>query len=241
MPEQNAGEQFLRWATAVKGTPEGSGRQHRWNAAAGVDASAPWCSTFIAYGLQKVGISPPSSPAYSGSWLEWSGGAHIDGMADAKPGDLLIFDWGDGGITDHVGAYLGGGQYISGNDSNDTVGVSSVPEGNIVGIVRPKGFGEVSEGGNPFGDVAGAVGGAAGDVLGFAGDQASNIANSIIGALFDELTEDGPRVLLYLALVLGGATLVYYGLARSAGADKPLGTPAKVAAFAVTKGRKKGA
>jgi cell wall-associated NlpC family hydrolase len=51
-------------------------------------------------------------------------------------GDLVIFDWGDGGITDHVAIYAGKGQVIGGNQGNR---VSKVPlsRPNIVGVVRP--------------------------------------------------------------------------------------------------------
>jgi cell wall-associated NlpC family hydrolase len=62
----------------------------------------------------------------------------VGSLAQAMPGDLLIFDWGDGGITDHVALYAGNNKMISGNDHNDSVGESAVPAGALVGIVRPK-------------------------------------------------------------------------------------------------------
>lgn len=126
------------WAESALGVQEGSAREAKWAAAAGISPSAPWCSAFIAAGLARRGIKPPPDPAYSGSWLNWSGGKHVKNIQNAKPGDLLVFDWGDGGITDHVALYKGNGRMISGNDANNSVGESSVPVSNIVGIVRPK-------------------------------------------------------------------------------------------------------
>lgn len=130
----NAG--LVRWAEMVEGTNEGSARQERWAKAAGIGPGTAWCSAFVAYGLRKQGYSLPSDPAYSGSWLNWKQGKKIN-YKNARPGDLLIFDWGDGGITDHVGIYIGHGQFIGGNNSANSTGRSSVPVGNIVGVVRP--------------------------------------------------------------------------------------------------------
>lgn len=136
-PPGTSGSRLVNWADQVLGTNEGSPRQSKWAAAAGISPSTAWCSAFVAYGLSKQGYSLPSDPAYSGSWLNWNQGKHVKSFKQAKPGDLLIFDWGDGGITDHVAIYAGHDQMISGNNSDNSVGKSSVPVGNIVGIVRP--------------------------------------------------------------------------------------------------------
>jgi cell wall-associated NlpC family hydrolase len=129
------------WAKRVLGTSEGSGKVARWISNIGAAPGIPWCSAFIAAALRNAGIKNiPSDAAYSGAWLDWKGGTNLrtTSLRKAVPGDILIFDWGDGGITDHVGLYIGNGKMIAGNDSNDAVGESSVPTGNIVGIVRPK-------------------------------------------------------------------------------------------------------
>lgn len=131
----------IEWAESVIGVSGGSGKVARWDAAIGQAPGIPWCSAFVAAVLRHAGVkNMPGNPAYSGAWLNWSGGVNLQttNLGAAKPGDLLIFDWGDGGITDHVAYYLGHNQMLSGNDSNDSVGKSSVPSGNIVGIVRPK-------------------------------------------------------------------------------------------------------
>lgn len=136
-PPGTSGSRLVNWADKVIGTNEGSPRQSKWAAAAGISPSTAWCSAFVAYGLRKAGYSLPSDPAYSGSWLKWNQGVHVKSYKQAKPGDLLIFDWGDGGITDHVAIYAGHNQMISGNNSDNSVGKETVPVGNIVGIVRP--------------------------------------------------------------------------------------------------------
>jgi cell wall-associated NlpC family hydrolase len=131
----------VQWAEAKIGTREGSGAESRWAQAAGISPTTAWCSAFVAAVLRASGVKNlPANPAYSGAWLSWKGGTnlHTTSLRQARPGDLLIFDWGDGGITDHVGIYTGRGQYVAGNNSDNSVGKAPVPTGNIVGIVRPK-------------------------------------------------------------------------------------------------------
>lgn len=130
----------VEWASSVIGTKEGSGAQRRWAEAVGVSPAVAWCSVFIAAVLREAGVKDiPAEAAYSGAWLNWKGGTnlHTTNLAAARPGDLIILDWGDGGITDHIGLYAGNGEYIAGNNSNNEVGRGPVPTANIVGIVRP--------------------------------------------------------------------------------------------------------
>lgn len=240
-------DRLLNWASATVGTREGSGRQRRWAAAAGISATTAWCSAWISYGLQKMGIRPPINPAYSGSWLQWKNGETIwqgsrggANLSAAHPGDLLIFDWGDGGITDHVALYTGNGQMIAGNNSDNSVGKSPVPTGSIVGIVRPKAFkdggnGEGSglnqtlEGIPGFGALANAYNDVVAepllDVLGFGADKAKDTAagaaKDALNLLFDLLGVNAAAIALNVALVGGGAFLVYYGVAKMAGVDQP--------------------
>lgn len=228
-------QQMVHWATSVLGTREGSGRESRWAAAAGISPTTAWCSAFVAYGLRKLGIRPPSDPAYSGSWLSWSGGEKVKGgIARARPGDLLIFDWGDGGRTDHVALYTGNGRMISGNDSNNSVGSSAVPTSDIVGIVRPKAFsGKASDGGGEsllstvfgptrrgFEDITG---------LNFEGGESpiANVGAQVVDYTGKLLGEKAPPILLNVGLLGGGAFLLYFGIARALGVGHPVGTPAK--------------
>lgn len=105
----------------------------------GANVSWPWCSTLVAYGLIHHGgfdrSEIPSNPWYSGAWLTWAHGTRVS-YAERQPGDLLIFDWGDGGITDHVATYVGDGIKIGGNENN-RVERDAVPTANVVGVVRP--------------------------------------------------------------------------------------------------------
>ncbi len=63
----------------------------------------PWCSAFISFLFRGRGLIDVDS-VYSGDFLEY-GQAH--GMevniAQVQPGDIVVFDYGDGGMTDHIG------------------------------------------------------------------------------------------------------------------------------------------
>ena len=131
---------YLKFLEQSVGKAEGTDWQRQIAADIGVPAEWPWCSTLTAYGLIHFGgftrDQLPANPAYSGAWLTWSGGTRVS-YADRQPGDLLIFDWGDGGMTDHVATYIGSDLKIGGNENN-RVERDAVPAGYVVGVVRPK-------------------------------------------------------------------------------------------------------
>ena len=130
---------YLKWLEGTVGMTEGSAGRIAEARDLGYDPSLPWCSIHVAYGLIHHGgfsrADLPANPAYSGAWLTWSKGKRV-AYADAQPGDLLIFDWGDGGITDHVATFIGQGLKIGGNE-NDRVEKDAVPAGAIVAVIRP--------------------------------------------------------------------------------------------------------
>ena len=47
-------------------------------------------------------------------------------LASIRIGDILCFDWTGDGVSDHVGLYIGGGQYIHASSSNGKVLQSTV-------------------------------------------------------------------------------------------------------------------
>lgn len=127
---------MIAWAKSTLGTREGTSRQVMWAREFGLSPTLPWCSIWIAFGIKRVaGLPVPPNPAYSGAWLTWSAGKRVS-VDKVQAGDIVVFDWGDGGITDHVALYVGGGDVIGGNQSDN---VTRVPlnRGAVVGVVRP--------------------------------------------------------------------------------------------------------
>ena len=127
-------------ARSYLGTQEGGAQQRAWSAKLGYSSYLPWCSIFVANMLIEAGITRqdrlPTSPAYSGAWINWNGAQRV-AESNAAPGDILVFDWGDGGMTDHVALYEGGGRHIGGNQSN-AVTRTGTPWGNVVAVMRPE-------------------------------------------------------------------------------------------------------
>lgn len=138
VPASKSANSLVSWAEKQIGTAEGSSKQVAWANQIGISPAEPWCSVFVAAALLQAGVKNiPPSAAYSGAWLSWEGGTQIS-TKQMQPGDIVVFDWGDGGRTDHVAIYAGDGMVVGGNQSN---GVSKVPlnSGAIVGVVRPDG------------------------------------------------------------------------------------------------------
>jgi hypothetical protein len=59
------------------------------------------------------------------------------------------------------------------------------------------------------------------EVLDKVGEGVSEVAQEIVKALWGALGTDGPRVLLYIGLVIGGTVLALAGLSRSVGLKPP--------------------
>lgn len=133
---ENDRKEFVQWLLSKVGVQEYSAEHKKWAADLGYSTNLPWCSIFVAWKLRDLGFSMPPNPAYTGNWLNWSGGTRVS-YSQVQPGDLLIFDWGDGGITDHVAVYVGDGKKVGGNENN-RVEHDPVPTANVVGVVRPK-------------------------------------------------------------------------------------------------------
>lgn len=129
----------LQYARKNIGVSTGSPQEVKWATQVG-GVTSPWCAVFASAVLKREGIEPPANPSYSGAFAEnWKGGTVLPTteLAKAKPGDLLIFDWGDGGQTDHVAFYAGNDKMLGGNQGAGEVSEDEVPAGNIVQIVRP--------------------------------------------------------------------------------------------------------
>ncbi|MBS6071770.1 MAG: CHAP domain-containing protein [Actinomyces urogenitalis] len=113
-----------------------------------------WCMLFVAMCLDECGqvtaIGGYSSHTDTTIAQARRAGCRLVSVAEAAPGDVVIFNW-DGGATDHVGLVernLGGGvlQTIEGNTSRGTAGSQSAGNGvwrrrrsrSIAAVIRPR-------------------------------------------------------------------------------------------------------
>ena len=113
----------------------------------GCAPGTPWCAIFVSWvaeqnGFVKAGIVPKSASCDAMiAWFE-ARSQYQDSSYIPKTGDLVFFDWGDGGICDHVGIVNkveNGKLYtIEGNCRNAVRQVSySLPNECIIGYGTP--------------------------------------------------------------------------------------------------------
>ena len=93
----------------------GSTNKYVWGAAG---PSAFDCSGLAEYTLKKLGISFPRT-----SGEQYKASKHV---SNPKPGDLVFF--GPGG-SEHVGVYIGNGEFYSAENEKDGMGISKVHGG----------------------------------------------------------------------------------------------------------------
>lgn len=126
-----------------------------------------WCMLFVAMCLDECGqvtaIGGYSSHTDTTIAQARRAGCRLVSVAEAAPGDVVIFNW-DGGATDHVGLVernLGGGvlQTIEGNTSNGAKGSQSAGNGvwrrrrsrSIAAVIRPRYTGATAPASAPAG------------------------------------------------------------------------------------------
>lgn len=84
------------------------------------DDETPWCGTFAAQVMTRVGIEPPPIAVRASEWGKWG-----RKLAAPRPGCILVFTRQGGG---HVGFYVG--------EDNSHLHVLGGNQGNAVSITR---------------------------------------------------------------------------------------------------------
>lgn len=131
--DPKTGTKYGRWYAAKTG--------ESWYGASGV----AFCAMFVSFVFDKAGASCAGIPgAYTPSMVNASRGHILSNKRDAKPGDVVYFNW-DGGVVDHVGivernfgSYI---QTIEGNTKingrSGSVGRRTRSWGVVAYVVRP--------------------------------------------------------------------------------------------------------
>lgn len=131
---------YSRWSDPNPGTKYG-----RWYAEITKSpyfgqSGVPYCAMFVAWVLNQAGQSCPGMPT-AAVLTEYNAakkaGILRSNKKDAQPGDLVIFDWGDGGkAQDHIGfVEKNCGSYIQTIEGNTSSGTSG-SQGNGGGVYR---------------------------------------------------------------------------------------------------------
>ena len=69
-----------------------------------------WCAMFVSWVFAQAGATCPGIPKAYVPWIESdaeAAGAVRGDRTDARPGDVVLFDWGGDGSPDHVGIVEG--------------------------------------------------------------------------------------------------------------------------------------
>lgn len=106
-------------------------------------SGVPYCGMFVSWVFDQAGASCPGVPgAYTPSMLaagKAAGKAVARGIA--QPGDVVYFDWGGDGVTDHVGIVeANNGSYLTtleGNVDNGCVRRKTRNFSTVSGVIRP--------------------------------------------------------------------------------------------------------
>lgn len=116
-PTQTAGEKAVRAAETKIGAPYSYG-------ASGPNAFD--CSGLTSWAFRQAGLTIPRD-----SYGQLGGGTAVASLANAKPGDILVFNGGG-----HVGLYIGNGQFIHASTYGVPVKKDVVKNWSLVGIRR---------------------------------------------------------------------------------------------------------
>ena len=142
-----------RGELGVKESPAGSNRvkYNTWywgHEVAGKDF--PWCMAFVQWCFHQAGAQAllPEKTASCGALMRAARGAGLWVTGDYRPGDVVIYDFPGGGLTDHCGIVENAfgdqvtaieGNTGSGNDANGgQVQRRARHTGLIVGACRPR-------------------------------------------------------------------------------------------------------
>ena len=137
----------------VKESPAGSNRT-KYGTWYGLDGQ-PWCMMFIQWVFAQAGVELPVKTASCGTFMRAAQAAGRWVTSNYQPGDVVIYDFPGGGVTDHCGIVVTPlttgvrtieGNTGVGNDSNGgEVMERSRPLSVIIGAYRPHYAEETSE------------------------------------------------------------------------------------------------
>lgn len=150
--------------------------------------SVPWCAAFVGAILAKSGVRNTGS-LLARSYEQW--GEKVDGLDNAKRGDVVVISRGDKSWQGHVGFYHGHGAgkiHILGGNQGDQVNITPYDAGRLVAIRRaPQPRQSKAESktiqGTVLGgaSVAGSAATTVGSTLGFFNDTAQIVALCFLG------------------------------------------------------------
>lgn len=127
---------YSRWSDPEAGTRYGRWYAKKTGNSYYGQSGVPYCAMFVSYVFAQAGASCAGLPgAYCPTMLSAASG-HTVPKAQARPGDVVYFDWGGDGIVDHVGIVeANNGSHLTTIEGNTSSGASG-SQGNGGGVYR---------------------------------------------------------------------------------------------------------
>lgn len=143
-----AAEELLAIAVGELGTRESPAGSNKVKYASWYGLNGqPWCVMFVMWCFAQAGVSLPARTASCGALMRAAKAAGMWVTSNYKPGDVVIYDFPGGAVTDHCGivesATAAAVTAIEGNTAvgNDSDGGAVMrrtrPLSQVVGAVRP--------------------------------------------------------------------------------------------------------
>jgi hypothetical protein len=132
---EDRGDRIVDYRKAVFGSGESA------------TAAEAWCADFASWVTREAGVPIGRNGrgedyvSYVRDWAKDAGKYFGNGNGTPQPGDLVVFDWGDGGKLDHIGVVesVDGGNITTfeGNASDSVARRTySLSDSDVVGFVR---------------------------------------------------------------------------------------------------------
>ena len=137
---------WLQYARQLIGVREVPGPRHsptimKWIAGLGSklgitvrDDETPWCGTFCAHVMDRVGIEPPAIAVRASAWGTWG-----RKLLAPRPGCIMVFTRAGGG---HVGFYVGEDAthfHILGGNQGNAVSIARIAKDRLTAMRWPNG------------------------------------------------------------------------------------------------------
>lgn len=131
---------YSRYGDAMQGTKYGRWYAQSHGAYFG-RTGVPYCAMFVSWVFAQAGAKCAGLPNAAAEYVKRGAAGHIRGdKRAAQPGDVILFDWGDGGWADHVGIVESNhGTYVQTIEGNVSGGVYRRNRGwsTVVAVVAP--------------------------------------------------------------------------------------------------------
>lgn len=134
---------YSRWSDPEQGTKYGRWYAEKTGSGYYGTNGVPYCAMFVSWVMAQAGARCEGIPGAYCPWILNAGrkAGKLVSAANAKPGDVVLFDWEGDGTSDHVGFVernSGGVLYtIEGNTNNGAVARRTRSYGTVCGVIRP--------------------------------------------------------------------------------------------------------